>query len=65
MKKQKVYWIIGLISCVVGTALMTARLLWGFMEEQLTVSSAVICLLVFLMAFYLLLTQARPDKEKK
>ena len=44
---------------------MTARLLWGFMEEQLTVSSAVICLLVFLMAFYLLLTQARPDKEKK
>ena len=65
MKKQKVYWIIGLIGCVVGTALMTARLLWGFMEEQLTVSSAVICLRVFLMAFYLLLTQARPYKEKK
>ena len=65
MKKQKVYWISGLTGCVVGTALMAARLLWGFMEEQLTVSSAVICLLVFLMAFYLLLTQARPDKEKK
>lgn len=62
MKKQKVYWVIGLVGCVIGTLLMVARLAGGFMKEQLPVSSAVICLLVFVLAFYLLLTQARPGK---
>ena len=65
MKKQKVYWVVGLLGCVAGTALMLARLGYGFMREQLTTRSAIICLLVFLLVFYLLLTQAKPGKEEK
>ena len=62
MNKQKIYWYLGLVGCIVGTLLMVLRLAGGFMADKLSVSSALICLLVFLLAFYLLLTQAKPNQ---